>query len=93
MKKILGFDKKEGETRNMHLTKAVYYDNILFNQFMSQARVVKNHALVNWAIINSGAIYSQGGCKSLMHRATNSGISTTMRTMHRRINSYGEKMV
>ena len=31
MKKILGFDKKEGETRNMHLTKAGYYHNILFN--------------------------------------------------------------
>ena len=78
MKKILGFDKKEGLTRNMHLAKAGYYDNILFNQFMSQARVVNNHVLVNWAIINSGAIYSQGGCKSLMHRATNSGIPITM---------------
>ena len=82
MEKILRFNKKEGETRNMHLTKSRYYDNILFNQFMSQARVLKYHVRVNWAIINSGATYSQDGCESLMQRATNCGISSKMRTQY-----------
>ena len=78
MEKILRFNKKEGETRNMHLTKSGYYDNILFNQFMSKSRVMNNNILINWVIINSGAIYSQGGYKSLIHRAINCGIFATM---------------
>ena len=91
MENTLGFNKKEYIAGNMHNTKSGYYDNILFNQIRSQIPVIDNHALVDWEIINSGTIHPQGGCKSLIHRATTFGISTNMQTMQH-IDNHGENM-
>ena len=60
MKTLLGYDKKEKMTKNLHLTKTGYYNKILFYQFLMQSRVRDPHNCIHWAMISAAAAYGRG---------------------------------
>ena len=92
MRRILNFDKKEQETRNMHLTQTNYYKKRLLDIFMSQARIVNSHNLVHYGVVTAGACYGRGVNSKALTHATHAGISTNYRTMMRKVKEYGESM-
>ena len=92
MRRILNFDKKEQETRNMHLTQTNYYKRRLLDIFMSQARIVNSHNLVHYGVVTAGACYGRGVNSKALTHATHAGISTNYRTMMRKVKEYGESM-
>jgi hypothetical protein len=92
MKEMLQFNKKENRIRNYHLSSNNYYNRRLLYIFLSQSRMVHNHNLVHFGIVNTGACYARGLTSKALTLSIHSGISTTYNTMMIKIKEYADSM-
>ena len=70
MKSMLGYDKREKMSKNLHLRNIGYYNKLLFYQFLIQSRVRNPHNCIHWAMVSAAASYARGG-------SNNSGFTTS----------------
>ena len=90
---MLGCKKKQGITRNNHLTQSGYYDRQVFYNFLSMSRQKNPQKMINWAIISAGANYGRGLGDMVNRRSTYLGASSTTRSFLRCVKPHADKML
>lgn len=87
----LQFSTRVGQTRNDHLTdnNIMYYDCIVFNQFLIQARVANPKQLVHWACVVQASNYAQDLVSNkTLNLGSYFGFSCAYNTMIRFVNDW-----
>ena len=90
MRKMLMFDSKMGLSKHAHSKENLYYEKLIFFNFLSMSRVKNSHLLKNWAAVTTIANFARGITHNKSSSQTYFGNAVHHKTMKKILDKHVE---